>query len=80
MTILMTGGDPHPPIEDFDEPYEFEAGIDGCHHHRGFDEDCEDCELEMLVEAARARHLARLKKQPDLFESSGPSISPSQQE
>jgi hypothetical protein len=59
--------------DEFDEPYE--AGIDGCHHHRGFDEDCEDCELEMLVEAARARHLARLKKQPDLFEGFGDSIS-----
>jgi hypothetical protein len=65
----MTGGDR--PLGGFDEPYEFEEGIDGCHHHRGFDEDCEDCEDEMLIEALRARHLARLKKQPDLFEDSG---------
>lgn len=33
--------------DDCQDPEEYIPGIDGCHHGKGFDEDCEDCADEL---------------------------------
>lgn len=57
------------PVNPMDDEDEFEAGIGGCHHGVGFDEDCEWCDFEIADEAATQRAALRavLDPQTDLF-------------
>lgn len=50
--------------DDWMDPDSEEAEV--CHHGRGFDVDCEWCELEMAEEAAAARRRRAAEVQPEL--------------